>query len=1006
MKELARWQFGPFQADALQRQLWRGGVLVPLRAKPFALLGELLKQPGKVLSKDDLFATVWAGRVVTDSALSRAVHELRSALGDDATAPCYIATVHGLGLRFVAPLSPWPDHATARAEVLAQTSPEAAHVSHLVGRDAELAQLGDALNRSRTGQRQMVFVTGEAGIGKTALVQAFVARHTDAGVRVAQGACIQQYGQREPFLPVLEVLEQVASQMAIDSAGESSAGSLQDVLARHAPSWLAQLPWLTMGNNSAGAAEAAARITQRQLFRELTHLLEVAASQAPLVLWWEDLHWSDHSSLDALSFLAGRRDPARILVIASFRPGFAQDGDVPLPNLVRRLTQQTLATVLPLLPLDADAVGAYLGQRLAGGLAPSSRELPLFIHDRTGGHALFAVSMVDDLVQRGQLAPGPAGWALVDGTEQLTTLMPDNMRQLVVDQLAQLAEPDRRLIEAAAVAGCEFCAAALAAALQQETAEVEQRCMHLAHKGGLLGMRHPVSWPNGVSSAGFAFRHALYWQVVYEDLPHSRRGQWQHRIALGEESAWGEQRAQIAAELAMRFEAAHDLPRCVHYLLLAGSSALQRCAYLESVGLLQHAVDMVPRLPAATQPRQELELRLPLGAALMAAQGYAADDVHANYERALVLCRNHGQASDLDRALRGVWNVALVRADLRQALTVGEELLQRAQGSPRRSFDAHAKLGETFMHLGRFVDARHHLECALALPLSAADPARLREAPRVLAYLSWVLWYTGYPAQARACGEQALAQGRDATRAHTHAFVCGFVAFLFMFLDDKPRARALAEQQLRVSVEHDLNYWRVWSEMTSDLLEMDIVCDARPEFRLARLHQSVAAFDAMSAQVGVPHFLGLVGASELAAGRPAQSRAAVCAGLAMSAQTGNAYSDAELMRLQGDVVLAEGDDAQSWQRAAAHFDAAGLRAREQGARMLELRAVTSRAKVWAHQGDPMRACALLEPIVLSMEAARESAEGRHALACLEAWQAAQQQDGATNPSPHASRRPP
>jgi DNA-binding winged helix-turn-helix (wHTH) protein/tetratricopeptide (TPR) repeat protein len=992
MKNRTRWRFGPFEADPLQRQLRRDGVLVPLRAKPFALLTELLMQPAKVVSKADLFATVWAGRVVTDAALSRTVHQLRLALADDATDPRYIETVHALGFRFIAPLSSLPVDPSTRSEGPPPKSRTAGRVSHLVGREAQLAQLDEALNQAQAGQRQAVFVTGEAGIGKTALVEAFVARCAAAGVLVAQGRCIQQYGEREPFLPVLEMLEQLAGQMGLhlglDSAAESGADALREVLVRYAPAWLAQLPWLAHGTSPAAGAQAMAGITQRQLLRELAQALEVVAARAPLVLWWEDLHWSDHSSLEALSFLAGRRDSARILVIASFRPGFAQSSDMPLPSLVRRLSQQAQASMLALQPLDADAVETYLGKRLAGGLASSSRELPAFIYGRTDGHALFTVSMVDDLVQRRQLVPGPQGWALVHGIEHLSTVMPESMRQLLLDQLAQLSEPDRWLIEAAAVAGTEFCAAAVAAALEQETADVEQRCVHLAQAGGLLGTRPPVRWPDGVSSAGFAFRHALYWQGVYEQLPHSRRGQWQHRIALREEEAWGEQRAQIAAELAMRFEAAHELPRCVHYLLLAGGGALQRCAYLESASLLQHALDMVPQLPTAMQPGQELALRLPLGAALMAAQGYAADEVLANYERALVLCRSHGQTNDLDRVLRGVWNVALVRANLRQALAVGEELLLRAQGSPGRAFDAHAKLGETFMHLGRFADARDHLERALALPLAADDPARLREAPRVLAYLSWVLWYTGDPTQACACGEQALVQQRDATRAHTRAFVCGFLAFLFMFLDDKPRARELAGQQLRVSVEHDLNYWRIWSELTCDLLEMDTVGDAQPPLRLARLHRAVAEFGAMSAQVGVPHFLCLVGAAELAAGHPEQARLALSSGLALSARTGNAYSDAELLRLQGEAALADADDANAWQRAAVHFDAAAQRAHEQGARILELRATISRARLWAHQGHPARARALLEPLVLGMENARDSADAVLARACLEAWREA------------------
>ena len=233
-------------------------------------------------------------------------------------------------------------------------------------------------------------------------------------------------------------------------------------------------------------------------------------------------------------------------------------------------------------------------------------------------------------------------------------------------------------------------------------------------------------------------------------MTRSRCAEWQGRIGLREEAAYGAQSGPIAAELAMRFEQAGDVEQSLRYLQLAGAGALARHAYLESIELLRHALGLVPWLPAERQPRQELDLLLPLGAALMAAQGYASHDVEATYQRALELCRVSARPGDLERVLRGLWNVAFLRSDLERAGAAAEELRVQAVASenPVLLFDAFAKLGQTGLHRGELVSARADLEQALSLSSGASDPTRVRDAPRVAAYLAWVLWHTGHATQA------------------------------------------------------------------------------------------------------------------------------------------------------------------------------------------------------------------------------------------------------------------
>ncbi len=957
-----RWRFGPFEADAGEHRLSRDGHVVPVTRKSFALLATLLGRPGRHFTKAELFETVWAGSVVTDAALSRAIRELRVALGDDAAAPRYIATAHGLGFRFVALVSLEGGGGAVEVAPLAPVRPR------LVGRDAALARLEQALAEARAGRRQVVLVTGEAGIGKTALVEAFLAaRPSRDGLWAAQGRCIEQYGTDEAFLPILEALEDLTRRVG--------AGPLREVLARFAPSWLAQLPWLAVPGEA--TAERAGASTAQGMLREIAHALEVLAQQRPIVLWLEDLHWSDPSTLSAVSFIAGRREPARLLVIASFRPSDARSAESPLPGLALRLVQRGQARELALGSFDVAAVASYLTSRFSGDAEFATLPLASFLHRRTEGNALFVVAIVDDLVRRGTLALEAGRWCLKAPQSELDSDLPESLRQLVHHQIEQLGAADRRLVEAAAVAGTDFSAAAVAAALQIGTIEVEDRCALLCEQGRFLRDRPPVAWPDGTVAASFSFLHALYWHGIHERVPQTRRTEWQGRIGLREEQAYGGSCTPIAAELAMRFEQSGDIERALRYLQVAGAGALARHAYLESIALLRHALGLVPRLAADRRDRQELDLLLPLGAALMAAQGYASGDVEANYQRALVLCRRRARPGDLERVLRGLWNVVFLRSDLEAALVAAEELRGQAEAarSPAMLFDAFAKLGQTGLHRGDLVAARGHLEQALALADGATEPICVRDAPRVAVYLAWVLWHTGDTILALARAEEALALARRAASPHTSVFVLGYASLLHFFVGDMAEARALAQRQTAMSLEH-LVYWSVMGGFTQGLVaahQGDIVTGA------AAMSSAIEAMRATGAEVGVWYLLCLWAEAELTAGRPDRARLALAT---TTSGEGPARNGAEISRLRGEVILAEGIDPAASVHAEAHFAAALAQAHRQGALVFELRAAMSLARLWSAGGEPARALALLAPIHARFGAGAETVDVRRAGALL------------------------
>lgn len=859
---------GAFDIDVANHRLLRDGCAVALTPKAYAVLGCLLAAPGELVRKEDLFDRVWRGRVVTDAALTRVVRELRRAFDDDAQAPRFIATVHGVGLRWVA--GPGAPAAPPEAPVPRPTPADPA----LAGREAELSELESAWQRARQGRREVVFVSGEAGIGKTALLEAFAARAALAG-QVVQGRCIESRGEHEPYLPWLDVLEQLAQQRGSQA--------LSAVLRQHAPAWLAwlpvQVPERLADDPGRGAPEPDR--TPPRLRRDLAQALEALAAVEPLLIWLEDLHWTDPSSLDLLALLAARRQPARLMLVASLRPGEA--ASAPPAALLASLLMRQEAWELPLPPLPVQAVLDLVHQRL--GPARDEREahaLAESLHRRGEGHALYTLALLDDM--RPRLLPSslPQGWVLTGPLPD--EAMPPSLRRLLHWRIDALPMPERELILAAGVAGTGFAAAALAAALGQDLTEVEARCMALVQRGLLRLRPEAQRWPDGTLSAGFGFVHALHQEAARERVTPAWRQQWQGRIARRLVRAHEGHPAALAAlapELAQRFEEAGDLAQALVHIHAAATQALARCAYREATAVLRHGLALLADRPAGAhtdgpsgRERDELALRLPLGAALMASAGYAAADVRDCYARALALCARVGTEADWSSALRGQWNVEFLSCELHAARATAARLLQRAEAAADASLaiDAHAKLGQTLLHVGELPEAGRHLQQVLDAALALDDPALRRAWPRVAAYQTWVHWYSGRAEAAQGLGDRALAAAEACGSAHSLAFALGYVAWVRLVAGRTDEASRLAQRQRALSDEAGLAYWTQFARF---LLGAVAARQGRPAEGIEAMRQATDDMLAGGGQVGVACLLCLLAEALIDAGRPDEAGAAL-----------------------------------------------------------------------------------------------------------------------------------
>src|SRR5512139_820546 len=293
--------FGEFELDLARARLCCGGEVVALTPKAFAVLRRLVEDGGQLVSKDELLRAGWAKTHVSDGVLKVIILEIRRALGDDPAAPSFIETVPRQGYRFIAPRA-------RQTKIPAAVDPRGA----LVGRDRVLAQLNERLASALAGQRQLVFLSGEAGIGKTTVLDAFLTRAAaDPDLLIARGTCLEHYGAAEAYLPVLEAFGRLLR--------EPGADRVIRILETHAPTWLVQLPWLEHGADRETLRRQLLGVTKERMLREMAEALEAMTAVTPVLLVLEDLHWSDYSTLDLLAMLGRRQESARLLVVGSYR---------------------------------------------------------------------------------------------------------------------------------------------------------------------------------------------------------------------------------------------------------------------------------------------------------------------------------------------------------------------------------------------------------------------------------------------------------------------------------------------------------------------------------------------------------------------------------------------------------------------------------------------------------------------------------------------------------------
>jgi DNA-binding winged helix-turn-helix (wHTH) protein/tetratricopeptide (TPR) repeat protein len=973
--------------DAANQLLWRGSRLIPLRQKSFAVLKYLLEHPAQLVTKDELLSAVWPETCVSDIVLKVCVRELRHALGDQKGAPQFIETVHRRGYRFVAPLSTAPPVVSRQSSVLSKqkpvVSPQLATenwqlTTRLVGREAELLQLHGWLKKALNSERQLVFVTGEPGIGKTALIEAFRAHIAGSpDLQVMHGQCLEHYGVDEAYLPVLEALKRFCRELGREP--------LIALLGRLAPTWLLQMPALTTPAERKRLLHELEKTTPEQMLREIAEVVEALTAETPLVLVLEDLHWSDYSTLDFISHLARRLESARLLLIGTYRPMEVQWSGHPLRHLVQELKVHRHCAELPLGFLSQAHVTEYVLTRFAGGEYDRAhlQRLAQVVHQRTDGNPLFMVNLVDYLVAQGalagdQLGAGQPPPALPDWGVGV----PQNIQQMIEQQIERLRPEEQRMLEVASVAGSEFSVASVAAGVEAEVVEVEELCERLARRGQFVRAQGVCEWPDGTVAARYEFIHSLYRQIWYERVTAHRRLQLHRRIGEREETGYGAQASEVAAQLAVHFERGRDYDKAIRHRTWAAENALRRCGYREAMNHLGKGLEFLKYVPdTPTRLQQEISLQISLGLALVATKGYAAPEVERSYSRALELCQQVEPTPQLYWSLWGLQGFYYVQAELPTARGLGAQLVDLAQRlqDPGLLGAAHSVLGATLSSLGEPLLARERLEQGIAL-CGSQRHARLQAI--CLSLLGRVLWVLGYPEQALQKVQEALTLAGTLDHPLTSVITSCIAALLHIVLQKAEEVQKRAEEVLTLSAERGLVHWEAQAIALQGWV---LAQQGQEEEGVAQIRRGLAAYQDTGARLARPMLLGLLAETYRKIRHPEEGLTVAREAVGIAQQTGQQVQEIWLSWLKGELSLqlqkAKPSQSKSGVRgpesrgislqplasrpsaeAEACFRHAITMAQRQHAKWLELRATTSLARLWQQQGKKDEARQMLATI--------------------------------------------
>lgn len=762
-------RFDIFELDEANAQLTRSGQAVHLPPKAFAVLCVLVAQTGRLVRKDDLFDAVWGHKYVSDSVLKTAISQLRTVLADDATQPRYIETVARLGYRFIG--SPGNNFSS---------------LSSMIGREPALIHLQTAWRKASAGQSGLFWIAGDAGVGKSTLIENFVLR--SGATVIATGQCVEQYGAGEPYLPVLQALGTLARTYE----------DLPALMRANAPAWFIQMPWLATESERAALGRELIGTSHERMVREFIKLLELFTQEKPLLLITEDLHWGDSATLRLMDYVARAQTTMKLLWVSSFRLTQVIAQNHPLQALRHELKLHRLCEEILLDSFSEIEVAEYLATRIPDVVVPE----PVIhrLHQHTDGLPLFLASVIDSLLQTcDENKLSDMRW-LGDGS--LNSLpVPEDLSGTLDRQIDMLDSETARLLEVASACGAEFRAGTLANILDRDLLVVCDLLDVLVRRQ--IWVRHEslLDLPDGSIDTVYAFRHVIYKHAFYRRLGPSQRVQLHRKVAR---ALMVDQSISILvtpAELAYHYEQGREFIASLTQYAKATEFALAQFAPKEAEELCRHGLQLLAQIPAGHE-RQELELMLLAHLATACSQlyGISSNEAREVLIRAQAICGNLPLTPARALLLISLgWNL-YGRGEYASASALGEQVhaLGNAHANPVLIISACNMLGIIAATCGKPQVALPRLKEGLATADALGDAlptAPFFIDPRITmrSVLAVTLVSLGLGEEARAEASAAIAAADALDRVMARCFSRRCATVVEMRLRNPQRARVYTE---------------------------------------------------------------------------------------------------------------------------------------------------------------------------------------------------------------------
>ena len=810
----------------------------------------------------------------------------------------------------------------------------------LVGRDEESELLLRRWQRAKSGEGQVVLLSGEPGIGKSRLTAALLeslARERHVRLRYF---CSPHHTD-SAFYPIIGQMERAAG-LVHDDTPKAKLDKLDAMLAGTSTSiedvaLIGEM--LSLPNDGRyPVLDLTPEQRRQRTLDALMRQLQVLTRFSPVLIIFEDVHWTDPTSLEAFARTVDRIETLRALLIVTFRPEF-------VPPWIGR----PYVTALTVNRLTQREAGAMIDNVVGNRVLPASIRQDII--ERTDGIPLFVEEMTKAVLESSSEGAAEHAAATVPARPVPASLHASLMARL--DRLGAAKE----VAQIGAAIGREFSHALLAAVVRPSEAELESRLDSLIAAGLLFRQGMPPH-------ATYLFNHALVQDAAYGTLLRQPRAALHARIAETLESQFADIAERQPELLARHFTEAALVDRATDYWLKAGNLALSRSANVEAVKHLRQGIKLTQsKAPSAERVRQELNFYLALGPATAATEGYAAPETLNVFSHARALLGDGGTLTEQMTVLWGVYLAHAMRADFGAARDVAQQCLALAaeHKHPGMLALAHRFMGQTLWSVGNFVDARFHLE--RTLDLCAANKETIRsyrqfganDLVTALSSLSRALWILGYAEQAAAAAGQALAHARSMRLAFTTAFALDGEALLGALGADPQRAAAHANELVAHSMEHSLADFELRARFIQGAL---LAQGGDPQHGIELMQNAIAATERTTHRSRRTLYLGHSAAAHASLGQPEVGLDLLEEAIQTAEMIDERFFEAELYRLRGKVLLAlgrrgEGED--------------GLRraltiAQQQQARWWELRAATSLAKHWHNEGKYQEAYSLLEPV--------------------------------------------